>query len=260
MSGFHIYTLMRDHNRHHCICVAVERKYTYFVPMAAAEVKVQQLLHEEFRELYETLPEYPVRRAAEIFLAAPDKEVSPEAREHLEAILADPAYVYDRSLYKEPTVLKDQAMATAAKKAAEKVGKKKADSATQEAAGKAIAEGIKANPIAAKAAPAKKVAAAPAGKAAKKAAPAVAKGRTPAIDPQTRLKVGNIESVRGGYMKEFIENCQALEKASKGKGFTIEAAVEGGLKLAGAKDKDAAWVRTYVGYSMAPNRGILTLA
>jgi hypothetical protein len=187
----------------------------------------------------------------------------------LEAILADPAYVYDRSLFKEPNVIKENLMATATKKAAKTVtaGRRATDPKAEvhEAAGKAVTEAIKANPIAAKAA--KKAAAAePATKAAAKtpakkaAAGPAAKGRTPALDPETRIKVGDISSVRGGYMKEFIESCQALEKASRGKGFTIAAAVEAGEKLPGAKDKDAAWVRTYVGYSMAPNRGILVVA
>lgn len=258
MSTFHVYSVLRDHNRHHCICVGVERKYTYFIPMAAAEVKVDALVNEEFKQLYEECG-YPVRRAAEIFLASPDKEVSPKAREHLEAILADPAYVYDRSLYPEPHVLKEKLMATASKKATSAVnGRRKTDSAAHEEAAKVMAA---AGPIvskAAKKAPVAAVAATPAKKGAVKAA--AAKGRVPAMDPSTKVKVGNAEAAKRGYMLEFMTMAQAMDKASRGKGVTIEALVEGGVALPGAKDKDAAWVRTYVSYAMAPNREMLVVA
>lgn len=257
MSDFHIYTVQRDHNRHHCIVVAVERKYTYFVPMEAAEVTVRHLPHEEFKQLYEVVPGYPVRRAAEIFLAAPDKEVSPKAREHLERILADPAYVYDSSLFSVPHVIKEQEMARQAAAAAEKVAKrgKKSASAEVHAAADAMSRAtpitVKSRPV--KALPKTEAAAAHAHRRASDPAP---RGRTPALPGETRLKVGKTDSVKRGFMLEFVEKAKELEKASRGKGFTIESIVDG-LTTA---EHEASWVRTYVTYALDGKRGILVQA
>lgn len=258
---FHVYRLFRDHNRHHCICVSVERKYTYFIPMEAAEVRVAQMAHEEFAHTYEPVEEYPVRRAAEIFLAAPNKEVAPKAREHLEAILADPAYVYDSSQFSVPNVIKENMMARSAAKIADEIGAK-APRNKKEAL-QAAEKHDKANlPRNTKAAP-KEEPAAPAAKKAPKAeaAPKAASGRAPAADMTVKLKVGDTSSVKRGFMAEFVTRAAELEKASRGKGFTGEALIES--LVASHEDEraaDATWVKTYVAYALAPVRGILVAA
>lgn len=260
--SFHVYRLFRDHNRHHCICVAVERKYTYFIPMEAAEVRTRALAHEEFARTFEPVEEYPVRRAAEIFLAAPDKEVAPEAREHLEAILADPAYVYDRSLYSVPNVIKENQMAT--KKAAQVAEEIAAKPRNKKEALQAAEKHDQANlPRNVKAAP-KGEAAAPAKKAAKKDAEAPAAktgGRAPSFDMEGRYKIGDASSVKRGFMLEFVTRAQELEKASRGKGFTGTALVDSLVeKHEDERAADATWVKTYVSYALAPVRAILVAA
>lgn len=268
MSTYHTYALYRDANRHHCISVGIERKYTYYIPMEAAEVKVHQMEHREFGLEFELITNYPVRRAAEIFLAAPDKEVSPKAKEHLEAILADPAYVYDTAQFSVPHVLKEKIMASknAAAVAAEIAAKpapknkKEALAAAAEIAAKPVGA-VKSNPKGPKAQAAAEPAAkktAPAKKAAKEeAAP---RGRAPAVAPDARLKIGNADSVSRGYMLEFVNAAKALEKQSRGKGFTSEQMVEAGLALPGAEGRDEAWVKTYISYSLAAHRGIFVVA
>lgn len=271
MSTYHTYALYRDANRHHCISVGIERKFTYYIPMEAAEVKVHQMEHREFGLEFELITNYPVRRAAEIFLAAPDKEVSPKAKEHLEAILADPSYVYDTAQYSVPNVLKEKEMASknaaavAAEIAAKPAPKNKKEALAQaaEISGKPVGA-VKSNPkgpAAPKAAAAEPAAkkAAPAKKAAKEEAPAP-RGRAPAVAPDARLKIGNADSVKRGYMLEFVNAAKALEKASRGKGFTSEQMVDAGLKLEGAEGRDEAWVKTYISYSLAAHRGIFVVA
>lgn len=256
---FHVYRLFRDHNRHHCICVSVERKYTYYIPMEAAEVRVAQMAHDEFAHTYDPVEEYPVRRAAEIFLAAPNKEVAPKAREHLEAILADPAYVYDSSLFSVPNVIKENMMARSAAKIADEIGaktprnKKEALQAAEKIDQGNLPRAVKA---------AKGEPAAPAAKkAAKEPAAPKASGRAPAADMTVKLKVGDTSSVKRGFMAEFVTRAQELEKASRGKGFTGEALIES--LVASHEDEraaDATWVKTYVAYALAPVRGILVAA
>jgi hypothetical protein len=268
--SFHTYQVYRD-GTHTCICVAIERKYTYYIPMEPHVVRVAKATHEEFRADYDRLyTEYPVRRAAEIYLAAPDKEVTPEARQHLEAILADPAYEYDRSAYSTPHVIQEKLMAkknaaAVAEEIAQKPkNKKEALAQAGEASSKPVGEvkapkgaAAKAEP-AAKTAPAKK---APKAAAAEGDAPKAKGGRAPAVGGDVKLKVGNTESAKRGFMLEFVTRAAELEKASRGKGFTGDALVESLVERhEDERAADAAWVRTYVSYSLAEKRGILVLA
>lgn len=282
---FHIYSVQRDPNRHTCICVAIERKFSYYIPMEADSVTVRQMENAEFAHLYEVVPEYPVRRAAEIYLSAPNKEVSPKAKEHLEAIMADPAYMYDAALFpplnvikdnemskanvsrvaadkpqaagKKPSTAKSAALKAAAEISGQPVGEVKVPKAAAKAGKEYAATDGKADKLAAKAAPAAKKAP----KAAAAEAEAKPRGRTPAVDPSARLKVGDTSSVKRGFMAEFVAKAQELEKASRGKGFTGEALIE--ALVASHEDEraaDAGWVKTYLSYSLAPARGILVTA
>ncbi len=272
--SYHDYAVFRD-GSHSAIRVGVERKYTYYIPMEASVVRVTSMEHREFAEAYKPYTNYPVRRAAEIFLAAPDKEVSPKAREHLEAILADPSYAYDGSQFSQLQLLQPKEKPMPAKKSAAAVaesvankpqakgrGASKAEKAaavdeavkTEAAAGPRIGKAPKqqaeqAQPAAKKTAPAKKA-------KAEDAEASKPKGRAPALPEGTRLKVGNTESVKRGFMLEFVEAAKKLEKESRGKGFTAEKIIE---ELT-TDERTASWVRTYVTYSLDEKRGILVLA
>ena len=259
MSAFHVYTVRWDANRHTCIHVAAERIYSYYIPMEASEVAVRRLENKEFEYTYTVIPDYPVRRAAEIYLAAPDKEVHPKARSHLEAILADPAYAYDPAQYSTPHVFKEKEMAKAAAAVAEGVAPKATKASKKSEALAAAAEVIKSAqaPIvgkAPKAAPAPKVA------KEKVAAEPKPRGRAPTVELSARLKVGNIESVKRGYMLAFVTKAQELEKLSRGKGFTGEALIEAMTDAPETEGRGAPYVKTYLSYSLAAKRGILVPA
>lgn len=263
--SFHIYSVFRD-GSHSCICVAVERKFTYFIPMEAAQVRVAQMEHRAFAEDYKPYPEYPVRRAAEIYLNSPDKEMTPKAKEHLDAIMADPAYAYDRSQFSQLNVLKEKQMArkqTAADVATEIDAKPKSRKEAVAEADKVIASQAPHHIKAGKPAAAGKVVAKkPAGKTAKaKAEKAEPAARKPAANMTARLKVGDASKVKGGFMAEFVARAEALQKASRGKGFTGVELVDS--LVAEHEDEraaDAAWTRTYIPYSLDEKRGILVYA
>jgi len=240
--SFHIYSVRRDENRHTCICVAVERKFTYFIPMEASEVKVRRMENQEFATAYEAVPEYPVRRAAEIYLRAPGKEVSDEARGHLEAVLSDPAYAYDEAQFSAIPSNLNKDLDTMVKKAAQ-VAEQVAAKATR-GRGKVVAASEVTGTI-----PPRKA------KAEAEAKPKTG-GRAPAMDPETRLKVGDTASVKRGFMAEFVAKAQEMEKASRGKGFTIAGIVE----ALTTEEHAAGWVRTYVTYALDAKRGILVVA
>jgi hypothetical protein len=240
--SFHIYSVRRDENRHTCICVAVERKFTYFIPMEASEVKVRRMENQEFAASYEVVPEYPVRRAAEIFLRAPGKEVSDEARGHLEAVLSDPAYAYDEAQFSSIPSNLNKDLDTMVKKAAQVAEQVAAKTPRGR---KVVAESEVTGTI-----PPRKTAKAPA-----EAKPKTT-GRAPAMDPETRIKVGDTASVKRGFMAEFVAKAQELEKASRGRGFTIASIVESLT----TEEHAASWVRTYVTYALDAKRGILVVA
>ena len=250
--SFHVYTVMRDENRHTCICVAVERKYTYFIPMEADVVRVRRLENHEFTSEYEVVPEYPVRRAAEIYLRAPGKQVSDEARGHLAAVLSDPAYAYDEAQFASIPTNLNKDLSTMVKKAAQ-VADTVAVAKTPRK-GKIVAESAVIGTVP------KKGAKLPSGASVTEGDKAIAKaksgGRAPALDPETRLKVGDTSSVKRGFMADFVAKAQEMEKASRGRGFTISGIVE----ALTTPEHEASWVRTYVTYALDAKRGILVLA
>jgi len=265
------YAVFQDENRHSCIFINEERKYTYFIPMEALEVRVRQLENRTFASDYTPLTSYPVRRAAEIFLRAPDKAVTPEAREHLEAILSDPTYAYDAAAYPALSILNHtpKGKSTMARKSAAQVAEEVAV-APKRTRKEALAEAdavVSAqaphNVKAPKERPAAKAEPAPAAKKAgkpKAEAESAPRGRAPAISGDVRLKVGNRETVKRGFMLEFIDCAAGLEKGTRGKGFTVDTLLEAASGLPGAEGRDVGWIRTYVTYALDASRGILVTA
>jgi len=146
--------------------VAVGRKFTYYIPMDSLGLKKAD--NREFHDEWEEFPEYPVRRAAELYLGATQyREMSPKAQEHLERIVADPATPYDPAriipLKEEPQMTDVKKTAPAKQPATSKVAAAKQPATSKVAAAKqpatskvAAAKQAEAKPLApAKKAPAK---------------------------------------------------------------------------------------------------------
>lgn len=77
-----------------CILVTEGAKFVYFVPMSSLQLEKAE--SREFYTEWEEYKLYPARRAAQLYLSATQyREMSPKAREHLEAIVADPATAFD---------------------------------------------------------------------------------------------------------------------------------------------------------------------
>lgn len=210
-----------------CIRVKETATKTHFVPMET--LQVEKIDSREFHNEWEPYEAYPVRRAAELYLQTPFRQISSEARAHLEQIVVDPTTVYDlepsKPVAKAAQLKKEPSMAKA-----KKVG---------EAA---------ATPVAAKKAPAAKKVAAPAKAAAKTAAPTKAPAKQPApakaaapaagrAPDTTKYQVIESEKPRRGETAEYVA------VASKMKTFTrqalIDAMVKAGKEEAKARVKVA---------------------
>lgn len=202
------YAVFRDHNRHTCIRVSVDGHQVKFIPMEAKEVKVVRMADKHFISVYTPYTEYPVKRAAEIYLFAPSKEVSPQAREHLERIIADPAFEYDRSQFNNPppqAARKEDDMAAAKKTPAAKTPAEK---------------------------PAKKSA-----KAAAEAAEAPKKrGGRPRADDNATYTVGDDSSVKRGFIADYVAAAKKLGNFTRDK---LNA------KMAGGEADDAKLLRYF---------------
>lgn len=185
------YGVYHTHNRHTCILVHTGERYTEYIPMEASAVQVLRMENKEFARTYTPRPDYPVRRAAEIYLHAPSKVVAPKAREHLQRILADPAFVYDSSQFNLPPL--------------------KAQLHKEE------------DPIMAtkKTAPAKKTAAAepvqPTKKTAKAAAAPVEKTRGRPRDDSSTYTVADSSSVKRGFIADFVAEATKLGSFTRDK-------------------------------------------
>jgi hypothetical protein len=146
-----VYAVFQDAQRHTCIRIATSAKMVTFIPMAT-ELLVYDLSHYEFEKLYtKQLTDYPVKKAAQLYIEAKWLNSSPLAKKHLDFIcgntFTDP--VSGDKPPKEPT------MATAAKTAGPTPVKAPVKAATKAPAKPAAkAAPVKAAP-AAKAAPAK---------------------------------------------------------------------------------------------------------
>jgi hypothetical protein len=192
-------TVYRDANMHTCIVVFLGTEVVEFIPLPLGEEEcdVVHMSRSVFLSAYTKMPDYPVKRAAQLYLHdAAKKTTSIEAREHLERIVANPAYSYDVSQFK-PLPKERKTMTDAITGAA--------DDATK-AAKKAPAK-----KPAAKAAPAKK----PAAKAIKaaKAAPAKKSTKKAAAEPDTATyKIGDASSVKRGFVREFVDAAIEMKK------------------------------------------------
>lgn len=189
----YVYAVWRDHNRHTCIAVHLDDKFAFFIPMDPLEVSVVRKPIREFNALYTPYTEYPVKRAAEIYLNAPSKVVAEEAREHLTRIISDPAFEYDSSLFNRPPIKarkEEDTMATAKKAAAPAKKSEKA----------AAAEG-KPTKASAKAAPAK----------------AAEKGAGRPRDDNATYTIGDDSSVKRGFIADFVGEAKKLGTFSRDK-------------------------------------------
>lgn len=169
-----------------CVRVSEGPKFVHFIPMDTLQLTKQ--VAEEFYQEWGEYTEYPVRRAAELYLGAGEyREIGVEERKHLEAIVADPATVYDLAPQPVPKSQEVKTMATA------KTAPAKTPAAKPAKPGKTAAAPAGKNP----AKPAKNgmdtvVAGAKPGKnaaPAKSAAPAEGRGRKPNVDANQKLTV-----------------------------------------------------------------------
>lgn len=96
-----------------CITLGEDVKFVHFIPMET--LKLTKVGRREFYAEWGEFPEYPVRRAAELYLGAGVyREIGPEETTRLKAIKAgSPAYNLDESYQPKE---KEPKMATVAKK------------------------------------------------------------------------------------------------------------------------------------------------
>lgn len=88
------YAVFHDDNRHSCIRVDENAKFTFFIPFSVVELKIEKLPTSEFNKQYKQLSDYAPQRAAERYMFNGDKvelPVTPEAAAHLR-LMAGPAY------------------------------------------------------------------------------------------------------------------------------------------------------------------------
>ncbi len=212
------YAVYHDENRHTCIRVDENAKFTFFIPFSVTELKIEKLPTNEFIKTYKALDDYSPQRAAERYVFNEDKvkiPCSPEAAAHLRLMAGpafqrvdlrnDPAPNILPSTPKEPTVSKTEAP-------------KKNAPAAKKSAPPAPAAKKAAPPAAKKAAP-----------AAKKSADAEStRGRQPNISGDAKIKVLAAENPkRGGAAERF-----ALYK----NGMTVDEYL-----TAGGKRADVNW-------------------
>jgi hypothetical protein len=156
------YYVARTQHNQTCIVVpgtSRDRGRTCYIPMDPLEVGVKSLPAKEFQSEYEPMLHYPVKRAAELYLYTETfKTFAPEARRHLERIVADPAYSYDAAQFK-PIPRKQENVMSEVQQSTATVKKSTAPvkAAKPEAAAKAPAKKASKPEVAAKA-PAKKAA------------------------------------------------------------------------------------------------------
>ena len=227
-----------------CIRVAVGRKFTYYIPMDSLGLKKAD--NREFHDEWEEFPEYPVRRAAELYLGATQyREMSPKAQEHLERIVADPATPYDPAriipLKEEPQMTDVKKTAPAKQPATSKVAAAKQPAtskvaAAKQAEAKPLAPAKKAPAKAARsmyfmvnevmkagakraaaagAKPAKAAAKAPAKQAAPAKAEPKAKGGTARKPDDRKYTVGDDSSIKRGISRDFVDTAKKLKKFTR---------------------------------------------
>jgi len=203
--------VFHDSNRHTCIRVSVERKYTKFIPLSVTEIRIRSMLNSEFEETYKELPDYPVQRAAERYLFNGDgvtPEITPEAKALLRA-MAGPAHKREKmpteapKKHVSPTQPKEEPkMTEETKKAPAKRPAKAAKAAVTKGNGKKPA----------------------AKKAAKKEASEGGRGRAPNIAGTAKIKL---------LTKENPKRAAAAERFALYKnGMTVDEYISAGGKRA----------------------------
>lgn len=263
-------------NSHTAIVVRIEDKEVTFIPMATLNVEVMRAA--AFHAEWKAYGEYPVKRAAELYIgAAQYRPIPDKARKLLEAIVADKALDY--ATFQQPVKPQPQPQpqpkgTTTMAKTPAPAAKKAAPAAAKTAASPFEAL-VKGTPAKAAAPAAKKAPAAPAKAPAKAAAPAAKKATSapaPAkaaakdtgrrtqeadrrqgstapvgrskIDDNAKHKVGDTSSVKRGFLAEFVEKAQSMKTFTRA---TLEA--HWGGRAADAK------MGTYFPYCLA--KGII---
>lgn len=199
---------------HTCIVVKRTDTHTSFVPMASLEVT--KVANGVFDSDWHYNAQYPVRRAAQVYIGAGEYRPIPDkTRELLSEIAADPATSYPPFANQPEGTEK---MATATKKASEKKAAAPAKNGVETVVkgAKAVAakkapwdkNGAKAEPAPA---PAKKTAA-PAKTVAAKA-PAAAK--KPAVSGDVAHKVADDSKVKRGFLRDYVDAAKDMQKAGK---------------------------------------------
>lgn len=216
----------------------------HFIPLAT--LRIEKLSAKAFDKEWTAYPEYPVRRAAEVYLGAGQYRAIPaQTCEHLNGIVANPATAYptfestqgnskmatspkaspaarnginsvvDSSKKPAATPLKGKPTPVAAKAVPAKAAPAKAVPA------KAAPVAAKAAPAAAKGKPAPAPAPAPAKVATKspvKAAPAATDSAKPGrtrLPSDVAFKVVDTSRVKRGFLMEFVEKAQQLKKFTR---------------------------------------------
>jgi hypothetical protein len=195
-------------------CILISAAPETYLYIAASNLTLAQTLPKPFKAQWEAVKNYPVRRAAELYLRAPIGDMSPQARGLLGAIVENPATAYDKAHIIDPETFKhheETKMAEAAKKPAKPTGKPAVP--PKPVPGKPAAKPVPGKPAAAaavKPAPVKPVPGKPAGKPA--AVPA-ARGRT--ADDTTQYVVGDDSTIKRGVVREFVDEAVKMKKFTR---------------------------------------------
>lgn len=224
---------------HTALVIEIRDKAVTMITMAS--LKLEEMRRAEFDATFELFPDYPVKRAAEVYLGSGQyRQIDPETRTALEAIIGNKSMEYKPFVSsvqpsKEATMPTTKATPTshplrrasdaplraqAAKEESVKPTTTKKPAESKEA--KAPAKTTKAEKPAATTAKVPAKAAAPAAKkaapAAKTAAPAGNPGGAPRtrIAPDAKATLGDTGKAKAGKMLAFIEQCVAMAKKSKG--------------------------------------------
>lgn len=211
---------------HTCIFLSETDKLVAFISMDT--LKVEAASTKTFHARWAEYPEYPVRRAAELYLAcAAYRSIDAKTREHLSAIVASKATLYppfDANLRKSTMAKKTPVTPqTEAKPAANPFeALQRGKPVTSKLAAKAAAPAKAAKtaaPTKAAKAPAKAAAEPPHNRRAtdKVAAPAkttAAAGEKPArlkVADTAKYKVVDTSRVKRGFLAEYVEKAQAMK-------------------------------------------------
>lgn len=224
------YAVFHDFNKHTVIRVHIGRKYTEFVPINSAGLRLARLLHDQFQSVYKQF-DYPLGSAVEKFLSAAKKfGATKGAAEHLthlnnvvtsitqENTMQNVPATAGKPVSETPALAAALAAMNAAdakmKKADKEAATAKKTSAKKNAPKKAAAKPAKKAKKAKAAKPAKKAAAAKPEWAAKKKGAKAAKksgGTSTRLDPDQKYKVKDGDKAKRGVLLKFVDDAKALK-------------------------------------------------